>query len=290
MSNITEEDLNQLDEKLRGLIEQRFQEVNQPILEVELLKLEKEINNKIEGKVDSVNSKIDEKIDSVQGKVEDLRKENGSVNKKVTAVLSSLLLIASAFSFFAIEDIVEKNIKKEIGEDVSTIKKEAEKKVEEVSDVLKKVDILSVPVGTIVASVTPYSKLPSNEWVPADGREIIGSKYQGLTGNQSAPDLRGVFLRGINTFDLKYENESPDNKVSDNQKDPTGLREVYNFQSDEVIKHSHSFFHGAHGGGGISNVPPNSNESVPIHRKTGAYGGEETRPKNVAVYYYIKVN
>lgn len=35
-------------------------------------------------------------------------------------------------------------------------------------------------------------------WILADGRSVLGSKYETITGRSSIPDLRGVVLRGKN--------------------------------------------------------------------------------------------
>jgi hypothetical protein len=71
-------------------------------------------------------------------------------------------------------------------------------------------------VGMIITSMIPWEKQTSEfqqYWLPADGREVThGAKYftliTGLTADNSqavgkhvfVPDLRGVFLRGLNQF------------------------------------------------------------------------------------------
>ena len=39
-----------------------------------------------------------------------------------------------------------------------------------------------------------------NKWSPYDSRDISGSIYDQITGKSHAPDLRSVFLRGLNSF------------------------------------------------------------------------------------------
>lgn len=80
----------------------------------------------------------------------------------------------------------------------------------------------ALPTGTIVASMLElerFQKIAGNAWKPADGRKVSAkSKYATLTGNTTLPDLRGMFLRGLNQFDpVKGPRR-------DKYKDPDGSR------------------------------------------------------------------
>ena len=64
---------------------------------------------------------------------------------------------------------------------------------------------MQFPVGTIISSMLSYKefqKAAGDLWKPADGRSVsAGSRYTKLTGKKTLPDLRGMFLRGLNQFD-----------------------------------------------------------------------------------------
>ena len=157
------------------------------------------------------------------------------------------------------------------------------------------------PVGTIIASVLDWKRFcelngqPETlnytnklycKWVPADGRSVIGSTYGEV--ENLVPDLRGVFLRGVNDFGVPgVQNVNPDQAETDD-KGNVVKRPANNFESDEFRSHWHEV-KGSGGGdpaGGwaLENVGRVGNAS------TTSKGGAETRPKNVTVYYYIKIN
>ncbi|MCA9278647.1 MAG: hypothetical protein H6815_10690 [Phycisphaeraceae bacterium] len=193
---------------------------------------------------------------------------------------------------------------------------------------------MPVPVGTVIASMLPPDKFASlvgdveksinkKQWVLADGQNVAGSTYASiakelLQGQQiymepgkenSVPDLRGVFLRGINAGRDRFE-------------DPDGERAAGSFQRHAFASHQHWMFGGSKGAGannlGAGNEslpayarsfhPPGAKSTDPIHGesyeiwsstqtddaslrgKTKGTGGVETRPNNVAVYYYIRIN
>lgn len=133
-----------------------------------------------------------------------------------------------------------------------------------------------------------------SRYAPCDGRSVVNSKLSSISGLSNVPDLRGVFLRGLNVFDR--EEVTP---VASDNADPDS-RLVGTYQADAFQGHKH-FSHDAlviRGDKDLPNQPdqrPNqkySNNSAGVH--DAGYGKPrisiETRPKNVAVYYYIKIN
>jgi hypothetical protein len=151
------------------------------------------------------------------------------------------------------------------------------------------------PVGMIVQSLLPpiqFQNYAGKKWIPADGRKIKKtSLYAILTGKNRVPDLRGMFLRGLNTFDEDTRN--------DGKEDPDGSnRTPGNYQDDSYAKHIHKM--GVNGADTTTMVGNGATQRL-AHFNPGAYGagapkqtheagdGKETRPKNVAVYYYVKI-
>jgi hypothetical protein len=125
-------------------------------------------------------------------------------------------------------------------------------------------------------------------WVLCDGRSVIGSDYQILTGNNSIPDARGVFLRGKNN-----------GRVDGNQ-NPDGDSALGAFQADrsvriDTLETSGSF------AVATGTINPDDDGNFTPYIRTGQDGGNiyslraktnggETRPSNVTVNHFIKIN
>lgn len=152
--------------------------------------------------------------------------------------------------------------------------------------------ISPMPVGIIVPSTlnlkafreSARDKGPNFNWVLANGDPIDESKtYFKLTGENKLPDLRGVFLRGMNAG------------RTDVYKDPDGdNRVVGKEQMDSFKAHDHNPLYTRSGNDGSKGKSPTvlrgwygDEGRGPI---IGSMGGDENRPKNVAVYFYIKIN
>jgi len=124
-----------------------------------------------------------------------------------------------------------------------------------------------------------------NVWVLMDGREVSGSDFSMLSGINKIPDARGKFLRmnnnGANCNDKNNCAYDPDN---------TKLGE---FQNDNFKSHHHTQRFGNVKGhfssSGWESVPHVDRGST-NGQTTTLSGGSETRPKNISVNYYIKVN
>ncbi len=149
--------------------------------------------------------------------------------------------------------------------------------------------IRNLPVGTIVSSMLQPTKFAEAvgdvdrtppEWVLADGqKDITNSRYGQLTGNRTPPDLRGMFLRGMNEG------------RNDGMQDPDGSRKAGEPQKDSFQKHSHIIgSRWATPGNRAYKFSEDPGSTNPANFRTIDEGGLETRPRTVAVYYYIKVN
>ena len=146
----------------------------------------------------------------------------------------------------------------------------------------------ALPIGTVIASMLapadfakevgdPISFDDKNSrWTLADGRDIGASKYKTSALSSKVPDLRGMFLRGLNVG------------RSDGLQDPDSHRLTGSVQTDELKAHTHELGFGRHG---LASGKGNGNLETGFPQvSTGATGDVETRPRNIAVHYYIKIN
>lgn len=176
-----------------------------------------------------------------------------------------------------------------------------------------------LPIGTVVASVFPPDEFAalvgddgrfnpqSSQWVPADGRSVKGSSYAKALKNselvheyvrENAPDLRGVFVRGLNYSNIQSVQQDDNFKdKQDGLPEPNavtqqGYRMAGTRQLDSINKHDvtlpgqHQVATTMHSGfWAISPQDYNGTQTFSIERK-----GKETRPKNIALFHYVKIN
>jgi len=154
--------------------------------------------------------------------------------------------------------------------------------------------IVNLPIGTIVPSMlqpTEFAKAVGDldretiEWALADGqKDITNSLYGQLSGRTYTPDLRGMFLRGMNEG------------RNDGKQDPEPDRTAGDDQEDALQKHGHETNARMHGWGAEGDDTQGWTKrageapQASVTTVTGARTADETRPKNVAVYFYIKIN
>ncbi|MBN1981868.1 MAG: hypothetical protein JW795_10065 [Chitinivibrionales bacterium] len=134
-----------------------------------------------------------------------------------------------------------------------------------------------LPIGTVIAALKQIDT-SNGFWVLADGRTATTEYFQ-ATGKADVPDLRGLFLRGLNAG------------REDGREDPEGAgRTAGDYQADTLKTHQHLIGNtwtstGQEG----SRYAMGTGASVPNNWLTYATGGAETRPRNAAVYWYVKV-
>lgn len=118
-------------------------------------------------------------------------------------------------------------------------------------------EIGGVPTGAIMAF--SLSACPTG-WALADG-------------TSGTPDLRGVFIRGL-----------------DNGRGLDPARTLGSYQLDDLKAHTHTYHDMVYNNSidGVDSVTTYSDEHHDETRNTGSTGGTETRPKNVAFIYCIK--
>jgi hypothetical protein len=171
------------------------------------------------------------------------------------------------------------------------------------------------PLGTIIASILNYDLLcalmkeqkgvntKTSTYAPCDGRLITDSQLEistRVSANQpdpkfhiqKTPDIRGKFVRGLNQFYSVGETPFDSTAYGDAQ----GTRAAGDYQQDTLTDHTHNykignFQNNAEGGSPRAYVGADYNQSL---QSTGVNEtpkiSAETRPRNIAVYYYIKIN
>ena len=133
-------------------------------------------------------------------------------------------------------------------------------------------------------SITIYAvSTPPEGWLECDGSNVSRSIYPDLfdaigstfgSGDGSTtfglPDLRGEFVRGW-----------------DNGRGVDSGRSFGSFQQDEFRSHTHNYVR-VDFGTDDEEGRPQSDEKGLRSDTTGATGGDETRPRNLALMYIIK--
>lgn len=155
-------------------------------------------------------------------------------------------------------------------------------------------------LGTIIASTLNYDQLCTqlkerpafdagkSTYAPCDGRSVVGSDYSEVTKEREAIDLRGRFLRGLNVI-YGIGQRLPFNPKEEG--DPEVTRQMGDYQADAFKSHTHQYTDRQEGNGPNQADDGNDVGFSKIETKTtSGTGGEETRPRNVAVYYYMRIN
>ena len=120
-----------------------------------------------------------------------------------------------------------------------------------------------------------------DKWGLCDGQDVTGSDYETITGNSTVPDVRGQFLRGKN------------NGRSDGNENPDGELNPGDWQNEDFKDHNHQQRGNTASGGGLVGFSLNFNvtsATTGTSVNTSNSGGGETRPKNVTVNMFIKIN
>jgi hypothetical protein len=170
-----------------------------------------------------------------------------------------------------------------------------------------------LPIGTVITSFLNFEQFniasknndkspgsiwtaQKSKWAPCDGRPVPLSGYQKLTAQVNLPDLRGIFLRGLNTFDpyqpvpvKKPEDGDPDNRNNAGQSQNDAFQNHKHNYSAMTYQNPSPGYNLSHTGQYCEFREPST--SGPVANGAGdPRTATETRPKNVTVYYYIKIN
>ena len=169
---------------------------------------------------------------------------------------------------------------------------------------------LTILPGTIMAyagSAGSLLQLEPNGWLLCDGKQFsnteqkyqalfsaIGTSHGGDGANMfSVPDLRGLFLRGMSDASgndpdaANRVSPRPDLHNSGNSGNAVGSKQYDEFKAHNHPVNPHAFMdndmgtNSCEGDGGVNYGRGYINVST--------VGGSETRPKNINVYYIIKL-
>lgn len=167
-----------------------------------------------------------------------------------------------------------------------------------------------LPIGTIVAWAGNPANLDS-KWKVCDGSQVSKALYQDLcailgdywgpiNSNPAGaelftlPDLRGMFLRGVNqgrNDQYKDPNADVRTDINGGVLTPAKSNQVGSYQSDAVQKHSHTYRTNSDGSGDVNgeHLPLTWARAEKSTKTTDEGGtGDETRPNNAYVYWIIK--
>jgi microcystin-dependent protein len=173
--------------------------------------------------------------------------------------------------------------------------------------------------GDLVHDPAAESRLEASGWLPCDGRSLsisdekysnlykaIGKSWGGGSNTFNLPDLRGLFLRGLDDGAGRDTGPRTRNLPGGNEGTLVGTVE-----SDEIGQHNHPVNdpghghdiqrgvlaegpggYGSGGGGGGSDIHDRHSQPIVLTSPTGISignnSGHETRPKNAAVNYIIR--
>lgn len=157
------------------------------------------------------------------------------------------------------------------------------------------------PSGSVIAYAGDAAKVPEG-WLLCDGSTVQRSMYPALFAaigttwgsadglSFNIPDLRGRFLRGTSGV----SNNDPDCATRSVPVGSTvsGCSAVGTLQADAIGSHSHTITIQAQGtqpGNFTPSLGASLNNNGSITVGSSAAGGAESRPKNAAVAYIIKI-
>ena len=141
-------------------------------------------------------------------------------------------------------------------------------------------------IGTIKYSILnepTFQKINGEGWVLMDGKSFPGSDYHTLTGKIDIPDARGRFLRML---DHGSNRDPGRNEMGSNQADT--FRAHRHSISGQKHPHTSDYLGGSTANYGLNHTYDRNNYQY--KQVISDEGGVETRPKNIAVNVFIKIN
>ena len=171
----------------------------------------------------------------------------------------------------------------------------------------------SEKIGDVRYSMIPPPRFQEENpgWVLMDGREVKGTKYADLTGLDTIPDATNKFLRGMGgTYDAADGGLNGKKRTVGSFQGYATSKPISDFKTDsysgEHFHHINQLARVAISGNGREkgeefstpgmiknkdNVVSPHTDTDGLHEHTIGVGGDpETRPSNIAIYVYIKVD
>lgn len=162
---------------------------------------------------------------------------------------------------------------------------------------------IQLPVGSVFPSMLTEPQLQAllnnpnpSTWVVADGRDVTGSQFQFVTGMTNIPDLRGIFVRGLNNGGSAAGTRS-DSYANPN--DPSGTFTPGTLALDAVGPHYHNYATQRRNADGsaiadvwFTNSSLGSNTYSTDQGSATPQGSVlvETAPKNASLIWFIRIN
>lgn len=156
----------------------------------------------------------------------------------------------------------------------------------------------SEAVGSIIASMMTEAQIQAARgvgWIQCDGRSIVGSTLESINGFTTAPDLRGIFVRGKN------------NGKTGNLANKDGDLAIGTYQADKFGDHSHNADPDQNGDYASTYIANGDGASPHVQTDSGAakfnvdgtivpsltvdpFGSIETRPDCVVVNLFVRID
>ncbi|MGI9308552.1 MAG: phage tail protein [Gammaproteobacteria bacterium] len=156
------------------------------------------------------------------------------------------------------------------------------------------VNLQASSINAMIGMVGAFAAAPAGGWLLCDGSAVSRTTYAALfaiisddygAGDGSTtfnlPDYRGEFLRGVDGG----AGVDPDAASRTDRGDTTTGDAVGTRQADDLASHTHTV--GRSNSVGTSTVRLAEGSSSSGTTATSATGGNETRPTNVGVLFYI---
>lgn len=164
--------------------------------------------------------------------------------------------------------------------------------------------VCSGAVGDVKFSILNPSQFAEENgdcWVPMDGASMFGSELASVLGGTTLPNASGVFIRGHEYNDGQDPDRTPESPIAAFQ-DQELLSHTHTNSVSTKAGHSHSGYDTWWGGysgdkcngsdGGLVTWNRETS-SQPDHTHTmtlASIGGSETRPVNLNLYAYIRID
>lgn len=169
-----------------------------------------------------------------------------------------------------------------VRDDVDQLRQDFDAAIAQINGRIDALEPRLVPIGAVI----PWpGNTPPNGWLECNGQVFnttTNPKLYGVLAKNVVPDYRGIFLRGWAHGSSAF--------------DPDSNRALGSFQDQEFLRHNHTapVERNPAAPAGPTTMPgsawPGSRQSNITQAGTSFVGGDETRPKNIAVMYIIKTD